>query len=58
MLILSRLIGNSIIIKDNIKITVLGINGKQVKLGIEAPTSVSVHRSEVYQRIQTERSLK
>lgn len=54
MLILTRKLGQSIIINDNVKITVTEISGKQVKLGIDAPTSVPVHRWEVYQRIQEE----
>jgi len=58
MLILSRQIGSSIVIGDDIKVSVLGINGKQVRLGIEAPISVSVHRNEVYERIQNELELK
>jgi carbon storage regulator len=52
MLILTRRISESLIIGDDIKITVLGINGHQVKLGINAPKEVSVHREEIYQRIQ------
>ena len=54
MLILTRKLGESITIGDNIKITVLGIIGKQVKLGIVAPDKVSVHREEVYKKIQEE----
>lgn len=54
MLILTRKLGESITIGDNIKITVLGINGKQVKLGILAPDKVSVHREEIYNKIQEE----
>jgi len=54
VLILTRKLGESITIGDNIKITVLGIIGKQVKLGIVAPDKVSVHREEVYKKIQEE----
>lgn len=54
MLILTRKLGESITIGDNIKITVLGIIGKQVKLGIIAPDKVSVHREEIYRKIQEE----
>lgn len=54
MLILTRKLGESITIGDNIKVTVLGIYGKQVKLGIEAPERVSVHREEIFLRIQDE----
>ena len=56
MLVLTRYIDESIIINDNIKITVLDIQGKQVRLGIEAPIDVDVHREEIYEKIQTELS--
>jgi carbon storage regulator len=55
MLILTRRISESLIIGDDIKITVLGINGHQVKLGINAPKHISVHREEIYQRIQAQK---
>jgi len=51
MLVLSRKLDESIIIADDIRVVVLGINGKQVRLGIDAPNEVSVHRSEVYEQI-------
>ncbi len=54
MLVLSRRLGETLIIGDDIKITVLGISGNQVRLGIAAPKEVSVHREEVYRRIQEE----
>ena len=54
MLILTRKLGESITIDNDIKITVLGIHGKQVKIGILAPDTVSVHREEIFKRIQTE----
>ena len=54
MLILTRKLGESISIGDNIKIVVLDTSRKQVKLGIEAPDDVKVHRSEIYDRIQKE----
>ena len=54
MLILTRKIGESIIIGDNIKITVLGINRGQIKIGIDAPKEVAVHREEIYEKIQNE----
>jgi len=54
MLILTRRIGESIIIGDNIVINVLGVRGLQVRLGIDAPRDVSVHREEIYQRIVEE----
>jgi len=54
VLILTRKLGESITIGDNIKVTVLGIYGKQVKLGVTAPDRVSVHREEIFLRIQDE----
>ena len=54
MLVLSRRLGETLIIGDDIKITVLGISGNQVRLGIAAPKEVTVHREEVYRRIQEE----
>lgn len=54
MLVLSRKKGESIIINDNIEITILGIDGDQVKLGIEAPKNVDIYRKEVYLNIQDE----
>lgn len=54
MLILTRKLGESITIGDDIKITVMGIYGKQVKLGITAPDRVSVHREEIFIRIREE----
>jgi carbon storage regulator len=52
MLILTRKLGESIAIGDDIKITFLDIKGKQLRIGIEAPKHVSVHRHEIYQAIQ------
>ena len=54
MLVLSRRMGETLVIADNIKLTVLGISGGQVRLGIEAPRDISVHREEIYQKIQRE----
>lgn len=52
MLILTRKLGESIAIGDDIKITFLEIKGKQIKMGIDAPSSIAVHRGELYQLIQ------
>ena len=52
MLILTRKVGESVLIGDNISITVLSVRGNQVKLGVQAPKEVSVHREEIYQRIK------
>ena len=54
MLILTRKLGESITIGDDIKVTVLGVFGRQVRIGIEAPSRVVVHREEVYVKIQKE----
>lgn len=54
MLVLTRRLGESINIGDSIKITVVDIDGKQVKVGIEAPKDVSIFREEVYERIKQE----
>jgi carbon storage regulator len=54
VLILTRKLGESITIGDDIKVTVLGIYGRQVRIGIEAPLRVVVHREEIYVKIQNE----
>lgn len=56
MLILTRKLGESITIGDSVKVTVLGIHGKQVKLGVVAPESILVHREEIYLKIKNEKS--
>ncbi len=56
MLILTRKIGESIIIGDNVKVVVLGVEGRQIRLGIEAPKEISVHRKEIYDKIAAEKA--
>lgn len=58
MLILTRRIKESLIVGDDIQVTILGVKGNQVRMGIEAPKQISVHREEVYQRIKNEEQIK
>lgn len=54
MLVLTRKLGETIVIGDNIVIKVVDIHGKQIRLGIEAPIEISIFRGEIYERIQEE----
>ncbi len=56
MLILTRRVGETITIGSNVTVTVLGVKGTQVRIGINAPRDVEVHREEIYERIRQERS--
>jgi carbon storage regulator len=55
VLILTRRVGESLIISDDMKVTVLGIKGNQIRIGVSAPREVAVHREEIYNRILRER---
>ena len=54
MLILTRRVGETVMIGDEVTGTVLGVKGNQVRVGVDAPKTVSVHREEIYERIQRE----
>lgn len=56
MLVLSRKPGESVTIGDEVRITVLSISGKQVRIGIEAPSDIAVHREEIYEKIANEKA--
>ena len=57
MLILTRKTGEKLMVGDNVEITVLGVKGNQVRVGVNAPKDIAVHREEVYIRIQNEKQL-
>ena len=56
MLILTRRVGETVVIGDEVTVTVLGVKGNQVRLGVNAPREVAVHREEIFERIKRERS--
>jgi carbon storage regulator len=55
MLILTRRVGETLMVGDDVAVTVLGVKGNQVRIGIKAPNEVPVHREEIYERIKAER---
>lgn len=57
MLILTRRVGETLMVGDEVTVTVLGVKGNQVRIGVNAPKDVAVHREEIYQRIQNERGV-
>ncbi len=56
MLILTRRAGETIIVGDEVKITIIGIKANQVRIGVDAPRQIAVHREEIYHRIQAEKN--
>ena len=56
MLILTRRVGETVMIGDNVTVTILGVKGNQVRVGVNAPKEVAVHREEIYNKIQAEKT--
>jgi len=56
MLILTRRVGETVVIGDDVTVTVLGVKGNQIRLGVNAPREIAVHREEIFERIKRERS--
>jgi carbon storage regulator len=56
MLILTRRVGESLMIGDDVTVTVLGVKGNQVRLGVDAPRDIAVHREEIFERIRAEKA--
>ena len=56
MLILTRRVNETLMVGDDVRVTVLGINGNQVRLGVNAPRHIPVHRQEIYEKIKMEES--
>ena len=57
MLVLTRQVGETLMIGDNVTTTILSVDGNQVKMGVNAPKEIDVHREEIYLRIQREKSI-